>query len=146
MQSFTCGSTTDINPKSGKKKVTQLQFNYKCKITKVKKSVISFLMVPRVCDDQWKYSWAAVRGQAPPKIACIGPYSYSWNPNEQFGNVFIIGPFNINKLSFLPTSNGDFGVKTPSQTCQQSFVVVWDIDGTSNQPTCGVKPFGNLHE
>ena len=34
--------------------------------------------------------------------------SYSWNPTEQLGNVFIFGPLNINKWSFLGTSKGDF--------------------------------------
>ena len=46
--------------------------------------------------------------------------SYSWNPNEQLGNVFILGLLNVNKWSFLGTSNGDFGAKAPPQTCQQS--------------------------
>ena len=46
--------------------------------------------------------------------------SYSWNPNEQLGNVFFRGPFNINKWSFLGTSKGDFGVKAPPQACQQN--------------------------
>ena len=48
------------------------------------------------------------------------PISYAWSPNEQLGNLFIRGPININKWSFLVTLNGDFGVKAPPQTCQQS--------------------------
>ena len=46
--------------------------------------------------------------------------SYSWNPNEQLGDVFFLGPFNINKWSFWGTSKGDFGVKAPPQACQQN--------------------------
>ena len=34
-------------------------------------------------------------------------------------NVFILGPLYINKLSFLLTSKGDFGVKTTPQTVMQ---------------------------
>ena len=33
---------------------------------------------------------------------------------------FILGPLNITKLSFVGTLKGDFGVKAPPQTCQQS--------------------------
>ena len=47
--------------------------------------------------------------------------SYSWNPNEQLGNVFFLGPFNINKWSFFGTSNGDFGVKAPPKPASKTF-------------------------
>ena len=54
-------------------------------------------------------------------LALVIPYS--GNPKVQYYIVFSLGPFNIIKFCypcFLLTSNGDFGVKAPPQTCQQS--------------------------
>ena len=56
-------------------------------------------------------------------LALVIPYS--GNPNVRYGIVFSLGPFYINKKQFgypcfLLTSKGDFGVKAPPQTCQQS--------------------------
>ena len=50
---------------------------------------------------------------------------YSGNPNVRYDIVFSLGPIYINKSQFcypyfLLTSKGDFGVKAPPQTCQQS--------------------------
>ncbi len=50
--------------------------------------------------------------------------SYSWNPNEQLGNVFILGPLNINKRIFVSTSIGGFGVK---DSC---FLCLYEHDGS----------------
>ena len=50
---------------------------------------------------------------------------YSGNPKERYVIVSSLGPFYINKNQFcypcfLLTSKGDFGVKAPPHTCQQS--------------------------
>ena len=67
---------------------------------------------------------AAVRGKASLKIACVG-HSVHGEPRVRNDIVFSLGPFYINKNQccypcFLLTSKGDFGVKAPPQTCQQS--------------------------
>ena len=56
-------------------------------------------------------------------LALVIPFS--GNTKVRYGIVFSIGPFYINKKQFcypcfLLTSNDDFGVKAPPQTCQQS--------------------------
>ena len=56
-------------------------------------------------------------------LALVIPYS--GNPKVRYDIVFSLGPFYINKnqfcySSFLLTSKGDFGVKAPPQTCQQT--------------------------
>ena len=56
-------------------------------------------------------------------LALVIPYS--GNPRVRYDIVFSLGPFYINKNQFcypcfLLTSKGDFGVKAPPQTCQQS--------------------------
>ena len=56
-------------------------------------------------------------------LALVIPYS--WNPKVRYYIVFSLGPSYINKSQFcypcfLLTSEGDFGVKAPPQTCQQS--------------------------
>ena len=45
---------------------------------------------------------------------------------------FFLGPFNINKWSFLGTSKGDFGVKAPPQACQQ--IIFGILTGTQINP------------
>ena len=56
-------------------------------------------------------------------LAMVIPYS--WNPRVRYDIVFSLGPFYINKKQFfypcfLLTSKGDFKMKAPPQTCQQS--------------------------
>ena len=56
-------------------------------------------------------------------LALVIPYS--GNPRIRYDIVFSLGPCYINKNQFcypcfLLTSKGDFGVKAPPQTCQQS--------------------------
>ena len=56
-------------------------------------------------------------------LALVIPYS--GNPKVRYYIVFSLGPFHINKIQFcypcfLLTSKGDFGMKAPPQTCQQS--------------------------
>ena len=144
---FMRGFTPASNPKRGNNILaTKLAFIY-VKRAKAKNSVISYLRVPRVRNNQCKQFHARLYPCQQPQKGNVKPVettavllpllgllsgvkprlkllalsiSYSWNPNEQFDNVFILGPFNINKLSFWGTSKGDFGVKAPPQPCQQS--------------------------
>ena len=63
---------------------------------------------------------------------------YSWIPNEQLGNYFFLGPFNINKWILVGTSKGDYRVKAPPQACQQNvFVILTVLKSTHGVNSCG---------
>ena len=76
-------------------------------------------------------------------LSCVKPHlkllalviPYLLNRKVRYDIVFTLGPFYINKRQFcypclLLSSKGDFGVKAPPQTCQQSIFGIL----MSNQP------------